>query len=942
MFCLDRKAIAIYFLIFAQSVHSQIKVQSFDSRDGLCQSHVFSICEDKYGYLWFGTFDGASRWDGLSFTNMHTRDGLCDNGVNKILRGRDEALYFGTFNGISRYSEESFQTIPLDTALVEKRITALYQDTDSTLYIAVMDGGIFVIKQNVRHRLTAADGLPSNNVQDIFRTGKGILYFCTDDGVCSYDGEFRSLADLEGKYVTCMCEGQDGCLYFGTFREGVYILKDDRWSSLNTNTGLPDNRISKISERIDGVIFIASFGGGVAILRDGAVETLTKENGLASNSVFDIYAGRDGSMYFGTVGGISVYKKSQIEVYNENTGLSRNYVIAVRQIFDGALLVGTQGGGVCVYKDGQWSTLTTKDGLAHDIVNGIYEHENVAYLCTYRGINTYKNGRIGSFSPGRLPGTVWNMCWDDSGQLYLGLSNGAVIYDGKELIRVPDIEVSVNAVLPMDDGLVYYATDEGVRVYRDNQRIKFSCPPKLDSLEVYNIHRSVNGALYFGTSGGLFIHSDGQWDILDAVSGLVHDKITGICEDKQGRIYLTTLRGINILEPQGDIRVLRNSDGLASEENSPDACFCDSNGFLWFGTMKGLTRYNPALDNADPEPPHIHISRMMVFDRDIPFRNTTEPLSFKYNDNYIKFDYQGIYLPAPYKVRYQVRLVGLDKEWIDTDQAFMQYASLNDGEYRFQVKAQNEWGVWSAPVEIPFSIRPPLWERWWFIFAIVVLIFGMTTHLISIRVKALLAVERLRTKIAADLHDNIGSGLTEISILSEVSSRQIDQKDVSGAKNNLRKISDAARSLVDSMSDIVWLVNPKKDSLYDLMVHLKDSYNDLFTSKGIKFEIDNFSVLQHVHLPMEYRQNLYLLFKEALNNTIKHSRCSEILFGAYLKNKILEMVLYDDGRGFQSGKDYPGHGLHNMRQRCKSIGGKLYVDSSPDSGTKITFKGRIP
>ncbi|MCK7529483.1 MAG: histidine kinase [Ignavibacteriales bacterium] len=173
----------------------------------------------------------------------------------------------------------------------------------------------------------------------------------------------------------------------------------------------------------------------------------------------------------------------------------------------------------------------------------------------------------------------------------------------------------------------------------------------------------------------------------------------------------------------------------------------------------------------------------------------------------------------------------------------------------------------------------------------------MIYYLGTVRVKSQLEIEKLKLKIASDLHDNIGAGLTEISILSEVAERS-EGHSSSIVKKDLQKISDTARQLVDSMSDIVWVVNPQRDSLHDLIVKLKDSYNEFFSSIGISFQVKNVEKSDDIKLPMEYKQNLLLMFKEAINNAIKHSGCKKIILEAFYKNDLIEIVLKDDGNWF--------------------------------------------
>ena len=205
----------------------------------------------------------------------------------------------------------------------------------------------------------------------------------------------------------------------------------------------------------------------------------------------------------------------------------------------------------------------------------------------------------------------------------------------------------------------------------------------------------------------------------------------------------------------------------------------------------------------------------------------------------------------------------------------------------------------------------------------------------------MLAIERLRSKIAADLHDDIGAGLTEISILGEVIAQKLSGPAKPLVTSELQKINATARGLIDSMSHIVWLVNPRRDSLFDLISRLSDSYKELLDSTDIQFKTQNLESLKKVHLKMEHRQHLFMIFHEAINNSVKYSKGTEILLNASLRGKQLTLQLMDNGRGFDVALATAGNGIQNMTERARTIGGELSIISNPDSGTEIRFEGNI-
>jgi signal transduction histidine kinase len=352
---------------------------------------------------------------------------------------------------------------------------------------------------------------------------------------------------------------------------------------------------------------------------------------------------------------------------------------------------------------------------------------------------------------------------------------------------------------------------------------------------------------------------------------------------------------------------------------------------------QGKTPQNQSVSTS----PQVRITHLSRFDQNVPLVPFAQNLTVRQYDNYLEIGFTAVDSLAPEQSVYRYLLAGVDTGWMEIQQRFVQYKNLDDGNYTFAVKARNETGYWSEPAKIDFVLEPPFWEKLWFALLITLLTAGSAVYFITFRVRQLLAIERLRTRIAADLHDNIGAGLTEISILSEVGAKKISQQPQNGTAEHFDKIGRISRSLVDRMNDIVWLVNPKRDSLYDLIQQLGSSFEEVSTCSGIIFRAHNLEILRQVHLPMEYRQQLYYIFKEALHNSLKHSAAKEVVLEAQTQGKRLLMRLKDDGEGFDNEKQSCRNGLENMKRRAEMIGGKVIIYSASSTGTVVEFNGKI-
>ncbi len=383
------------------------------------------------------------------------------------------------------------------------------------------------------------------------------------------------------------------------------------------------------------------------------------------------------------------------------------------------------------------------------------------------------------------------------------------------------------------------------------------------------------------------------------------------------------------------------ADGLQSLEFSGGAYYKTHDGEMFFGGINGLNSFFPDSIKFNPNIPNIAITSTRILNNKI--KGEKKNIVLNYNENFFSFEFAALNYASPEDNSYAFMLEGFDKNWHYTDskQRVATYTNIAPGDYVFKVIGTNNDGIWNYDgVKMGITILPPFWQTWWFRAAIVIVLLYTIYFLSTLKIRNLLAIEKLKTKLAADLHDNIGSGLTEISILSELTSRELKNTSENSSQN-LKSISETARTLVDNMGDIVWVVNPKRDSLHDLIIRLKDSYNEVLTYMGISMKTTNLDKLKNVKLPMEYRQNLFLIFKEGINNSIKHSKCNTIKLDVDLNGEILEMTLNDNGKGMDNNGRPSGNGLKNMERRALSIGGKLKWYSTLNKGTKVVFVGKV-
>jgi signal transduction histidine kinase len=265
------------------------------------------------------------------------------------------------------------------------------------------------------------------------------------------------------------------------------------------------------------------------------------------------------------------------------------------------------------------------------------------------------------------------------------------------------------------------------------------------------------------------------------------------------------------------------------------------------------------------------------------------------------------------------------------------YANLGAGKYRFLVRAVNAAGVSSSsPAIISFSILPPIWQRWWFLMFATVLILLVAHRVHKYRLAQALKLERVRTRIATDLHDDIGSSLSQVSVLSEVIGRRV--KSDPAVAEPLATIGSVSRELVDSLNDIVWAINPRRDHLSDLAQRMRRFASDIFTARNIDFSFTAPRTNHDLKVGADMRRDVFLIFKESVNNIVRHSHCSRADITFDVNDGILKLIVSDNGHGLNGKQNGEGNGLFSMRQRAANLGGSFEAISNRGSGTTVRLE----
>jgi len=734
----------------------QAMFRNYTVEDGLSQSQIESIVQDAYGYLWSGTHHGLSRFDGHTFTNFTVRDGIADNIVTAAHMDASGVLWFGHPSGsVTSYSEESFSVLPAGQIWQGNAIQD-FLDDQGTLWIATDGAGLLAFRGADAEQPVPVPASPSH-VRELVRW-QGRVWVGAADGLYSFEPpaddrlpQFDAPA-MPAPFVhdiQALLTDSAGKLWIGTSDSGLWVLADPASVPFRV-TGLPTGPISDLALGADGSLWISAEGRGawkIAItLKDrGAQElrTFTVEDGLNYNTVRDIHTDREGNVWFGTNGGgLAVYLGGLFEssAHSDNPEVLAVWSMVIDD--DGIMWMGTDGGLVRYVRKGatrgQVSELfTVEDGLPHNAIRAVHLGDDGALWLASKGGGLSRfdraTGRVEPLGPFPTD-KMLSMVGGSYGEIWLGTYGWGVLrYFPARPGRPARLEhypltgsgtgTDVYTVYRDRSGTLWAgATDVGLArfvpgrdPYRHGRFEVYGPDRGIEHLAIDSIVEDRNGLIWVSADNGGLYRFDGQrFEDIGSGSELAGENVYLVACDRYNNIFAGTNHGLYKYDRKEKRFTYFGKDhGFQGIETNVNAVYEDPDDGIWFGTIAGAMRYNPEADRPNRIAPQTHISGIRVFLEPV---DLVQAATFSHRENHLTFEFVGISLSAPERVRYQYRLDGFDRDWmLPTDRRFATYSNLPPGDYRFQLRAGNGDGVWNPqPVVYSFSIRAPFWGTWWF------------------------------------------------------------------------------------------------------------------------------------------------------------------------------------------------------------------------------------
>ena len=670
---------------------------------------VVSLLEDGAGRLWVGTGGGLVRLEGGSFTRCAAANGQPGGRVVSLLEDRGHRLWVGTQGGgLARVEGDRLVSVlafPAADGGPEVRpgrhVQALVEDGQGALWVG-SETGLVRVKDGKARLFTKRDGLADDRVQAVREDGGGRLWVGTAGGGLDRleGGRFVPLAAPGGPgrdVVQCLLEDRQGNLWIGT-SAGLFRYRDGRARSFTTRDGLTRDLVEALFEDREGSLWVGTSGGGLNRLRDGRFTTLTTREGLSNDVVQAVFEDRKGVLWIGTDGGgLNRLSGGRLTALTTRTGLPSDLVVAVAEDREGVLWIGTDGGGVARLAHGRLTTLTTRDGLPSDSVRVVLvDRAGSVWIGTDGGgLGRLRDGRLTTFTTrdGLTSDVVYALLEDREGTLWIGTEGG-----GLNRLR---------------DGVL------GALTTRDG----------LSNDTVLALHEDEDGCLWIGTEGGgLNRLRQGRLAAVTSRQGLFDDKVFAILEDGRGQLWMSSNKGI-FRAARAELEAVASgarervvsiaygtSDGMRSTEASggtQPAGWRTRDGRLWFATIRGVVRVDPAHLPSNPVPPPVNVEEVLVDDRPAP---RGAALRVRPGAHTVAIRYTAPSLVDPPRVAFRYRLEGFDEGWVEAgSRRTAYYTKIPPGEYRFHVVAANDDGLWNeAGATLAVTAEPRLHQARWF------------------------------------------------------------------------------------------------------------------------------------------------------------------------------------------------------------------------------------
>ena len=989
---------------FGASTNSAWFYRAWQSDEGLPDNMVTGIAQTPDGFLWVATPGGLAHFDGVRFQDyspVNTAGEPTSVMQALLLDHRGRLWVVKDLGTIVCLDNEHPTAFTAENGLPRIRVTVMVEDGAGAIWIAYANGQLARIQDEKVRRFSDADGWNPDPHTWLASDKLGKLWYIRNGEVGVYrKGKFVPQQQLHPEFY-CITAAQAGGLWISGRRE---LWKCGETNGLELIGPLPafwpSAKTTALFEDHSGAVWVGTAEAG--LFRYDASEFVNVKT--SHREILSISEDHEGNIWVGTrLGGLNRLRRSALELANILPDLPAEAVLSVCQDATGDLWATTQSGLVTRNHEGAWEVLSTDPDWFARYANCVCPAKTGVWIGTqHRGLVNWRADQTNALrmSDGLASDSVRSLMASQSGEVWIGTESPNALQclrNGKLIdFPLPNENGVVSALAQDASKTIWVGTMDGHLLRVSGEKLADVTTKTIPEPQgIRCLSTTPDGSLWIGYAGrGVGRWKAGKFTQFRARQGLRDDYISQILADRNGRLWFGGNRGLFYVK-QANFDDLMNGrsdrlrsvsynwdEGLSPLQSSHDhwpGALRSADGKLWFPIQNGLAVLDPDRVIENPKPPPLAIERVTIDGTIAAIYNATDnstdtnppaPLDLRRpkarlqvpaGNQQTVIEFTALSFAAPQNLAFKYRLEGLDKGWLDSrSRRSVSYPHLDPGDYRFHVKACNNDGIWNeAGVALALHVLPAFWQTWWFRIATILCVLGLNgflaRHYAVRRMRRRLeqinrerAVENERSRIAQDIHDDLGANLTEITLLSELA--QSEEAPPHEVQSDIRKIAARARELTRSVDATVWAVNPRYDN-FDSFVSYACTYAaDYLTSAGIRLRMEVPVELPSHALPPEVRHNVFLILKEALNNTVKHAAATEVWLRIRVRPEGFSLAIEDNGKGFnlaaadEKARSDAGplnidatqkDGLFNMRRRMESIGGQLELASQPGQGTKI-------
>jgi signal transduction histidine kinase/ligand-binding sensor domain-containing protein len=964
-------------------------LRTWQSDDGLPNNSVTDLAQTADGYLWIATPAQLARFDGVGFEKFPPKSIVpqFDRKITALLPTAEGGLWLGMNHGPLLYLQGGRAKIVTEETL-DLTANALVEDADGAVWIdyrggsgAVVGGDLMRVKEGKVSHLMQGGG----ETRSLARDRAGRIWFVRDSRIGRFRGDQFEVQWRAPNRITRLAGASAGGVWLCS---GMQLFQlDERGGAQACGELTPERATAQPTVLLEDsrhAVWIGTSDSGLFRFAEGRIERVPTSH----PEILCLREDREGNIWVGTGGGgLGRLQPQAIALEGTAQGLPFAEVKSLCENASGTLWAATQNGALARRQHGRWRAEPNQaNGFNGTATCVMADATGAVWIGTgERKLYRWQDGRFDSWQrqDGLVSRTTYSLLASKTGDLWIGGNAPESLQRlraGKlqTITLPPDVRV-IRALAEDAAGTIWIGTSKGALLRIEGDRAVDEAAALMGSqLSIRCLHPTPDGSLWIGFAGwGLGRLKNGRFFRVTAEQGLEDEQISQIVADDRGWLWLGADHGIFKVRQQefddvAEGRAARlhtihygASEGLPSLQANfgvAPVALRSRDGRVWLPMRTALAVADPHQVRQDLAPPVVWLKRVVVDDRTVAFysgatvlpgtidlRQPQRALQLTPAHRRLEFEFTALSFAAPENVSFQYRLDGLDERWIEQAATrTVSYSRLPAGEYTFRVKAGNRDGVWNETgAAFAFTVKPFVWQTWWFRLSVIT---GFTAAVIALaryisfrrlRLKLQVleqraALDRERARIAKDIHDDVGASLTQVTLLSGLAQR--DRTEPDKVREHVGRIAAAARSVTDSLDEIVWAVNPRHDTLPHLVNYLAKYAREFLQTADLRCGLELPESPPARVLSAEVRHNLFLAVKEALHNAVRHARAAAVTLAITPADAALTIEVRDDGQGFDRAPDDDGaDGLRNMRQRLAAIGGECRIESRAGAGTRVTF-----